>query len=87
MGGRAMTTADRITARARAAWTAHWLAAKGIKVLESKVFGRSSLLIVTGPVPADLADKVNVVHENIGGLVRRTWAARLGGCCVHWREC
>jgi len=82
-----MTTADRITARARAAQLRQWLATLGIQVLESKTFGRAALLTVAGPLPAELASSVTVLHENVGGLARRTWAARLGGCYVNWREC
>lgn len=34
-------------------------------------------------MPADLAGNVTLVHENVGGLTRRTWAARLGGCYIN----
>ena len=56
-------------------------------MLESKVIGRCGMLTIAGPLPEDLADNVTLVHENVGGLTRRTWAARLGGCYVNWREC
>jgi len=81
-----MTVADRITIRKTAAELRKWLAERGIQVRDSRVLGRSAVLTVTGPVPAEIADQVMVITENIGGLVRRTWAARLGGCCLHWRE-
>ena len=82
-----MRTAERITARANAARLHQWLKEKGINVLESKVIGRCGMLTIAGPLPEDLADNVTLVHENVGGLTRRTWAARLGGCYVNWREC
>lgn len=81
-----MRTAERITARANAARLHHWLKEKGIEVLSHKVIGRCGILTIARPLPADLAGNVTLVHENVGGLSRRTWAARLGGCYVNWRD-
>lgn len=82
-----MRVEERIAIRAKAANLRIWLMEKGIEVLESKVIGRCGMLTIARPLPADLAGNVTLVHENVGGLTRRTWAARLGGCYVNWREC
>ena len=82
-----MRVEERIAIRAKAANLRIWLKEKGIEALESKVIGRCGMLTIAEPLPEELADMVTLVHENVGGLTRRTWAARLGGCYVNWREC
>ena len=83
----AITTADRILLRRNAAEVRVWLQEKGVAVLDSKIVNRTPVLSVAGPVPTELTSQVMVIHERLhGGLERRALLARLGGCCVHWRE-
>lgn len=81
-----MTTADRINIRRSAAELREWLIGKGCQVLDSRIVGKSSVLAVSGPVPSELTSHVLVITEKLNGLERRAWLARLGGCCIHWRE-
>jgi hypothetical protein len=81
-----MTTVERINLRRSAAELRHWLIAQGCTVLDSKLVGRTPVLAVSGPVPSELTNQVMVLTEKLGGLERRAWLARLGGCCIHWRE-
>ena len=82
----AITTADRILLRRNAAEVRVWLQEKGVAVLDSKFVNRTPVLSVSGPVPTELTSSVMVITEKMNGLERRAWLARLGGCCVHWRE-
>lgn len=82
----AITTADRILLRRNAAEVRVWLQEKGVAVLDSKIVNRTPVLSVAGPVPTELTSQVMVITEKLNGLERRAWLARLGGCCVHWRE-
>ncbi len=82
----AITTADRILLRRNAAEVRVWLQEKGVAVLDSKIVNRTPVLSVSGPVPTELTSQVMVITEKMNGLERRAWLARLGGCCVHWRE-
>ena len=82
----AITTADRILLRRNAAEVRVWLQEKGVAVLDSKIVNRTPVLSVAGPVPTELTSQVMVITEKLHGLERRAWLARLGGCCVHWRE-
>ncbi len=82
----AITTADRILLRRNAAEVRVWLQEKGVAVLDSNIVNRTPVLSVSGPVPTELTSQVMVIPEKRNGLERRAWLARLGGCCVHWRE-
>ena len=81
-----MSITDRIDIRRKAAVMRRWLQAKGISVIENRVVNITPVLAVTGPVPSELASHVMVITEKLNGLERRAWLARLGGCCIHWRE-
>lgn len=81
-----MTITDRIDIRRKAAVMRRWLQAKGISVIENRVVNKTPVLSVSGPVPSELASHVMVITEKLNGLERRAWLARLGGCCLHWRE-
>ena len=81
-----MTITDRIDIRRKAAVMRRWLQGKGVSVVESRVVNKTPVLAVTGPVPSELASHVMVITEKLNGLERRAWLARLGGCCIHWRE-
>ena len=81
-----MTITDRINIRRKAAIMRRWLQAKGISVIENRVVNKTPVLAVSGPVPSEMASHVMVITEKLNGLERRAWLARLGGCCIHWRE-
>ena len=81
-----MSITDRIDIRRKAAVMRRWLQAKGISVIENRVVNKTPVLSVSGPVPSELASHVMVITEKLNGLERRAWLARLGGCCIHWRE-
>jgi hypothetical protein len=81
-----MTITDRIDIRRKAAVMRRWLQAKGISVIENRVVNKTPVLVVSGPVPSELTSHVLVITEKLNGLERRAWLARLGGCCIHWRE-
>ena len=83
----AITTADRVLIRRTAAEARVWLQEQGVEVIDSRIVNRTPVLSVAGPVPTELTSQVMVIHERLhGGLERHAWLARLGGCCVHWRE-
>lgn len=81
-----MSITDRIDIRRKAAVMRRWLQAKDISVIENRVVNKTPVLAVSGPVPSELASHVMVITEKLNGLERRAWLARLGGCCIHWRE-
>ena len=82
----AITTADRVLIRRTAAEVRVWLQEQGVEVIDSRIVNRTPVLSVAGPVPTELTSQVMVITEKLHGLKRRAWLARLGGCCVHWRE-
>ena len=82
----AIITADRVLIRRAAAEVRVWLQEQGVEVIDSRIVNRTPVLSVSGPVPTELTSQVMVITEKLHGLERRAWLARLGGCCVHWRE-
>lgn len=81
-----MKTANRILARKAAATSRKWLECRGVEVIKQTLFGTGAVLAVRGPVPHEIAGNVTVLTETVKGLERRSWVARLGGCCIHWRD-
>lgn len=62
-----------------------WLAARGITVTAVKAAPRRPYIEIDRPCPR-LAGAALEMVQNVGGLRRRVWAARLGGCVVTWND-
>lgn len=57
----------------------------GCQVLAIKSTPKRPLIEIAYPTD-DLRDKAVEIIEQVDGLRRRAYAARLNGCIVHWRE-
>lgn len=79
-----MTTAEKITIRARVANMRRWLQAQGVSVL-SELMIPEPVITVSGPVKT-LVDQAIEINERVNGLNRVVFAARVSGVCVAWRE-
>ena len=63
-----------------------WLAEQGVKVRAVKAAPRRPYIEIDYPESAQLWASAAEMVQQVNGLRRRVWAARLGGCVVTWAE-
>lgn len=62
-----------------------WLARRGVTATAIKAAPRRPYIEVDAPCPELQAGALEIT-QTLGGLRRRIWAARLGGCIVTWND-
>lgn len=65
--------------------TVAWLAQRGVATKTIKAAPRRPYIEIDIPCPELLAGATEMVQQ-VNGLRRRVWAARVGGCVVTWNE-
>lgn len=75
-----MTTAEKV----RFNEVLVWIKSQGTSVI-SKYLAPTPVITVDRPVEC-LVDRAVQVHEYVDGLFHVTYAARISGVCVKWRD-
>ncbi|ACQ92346.1 hypothetical protein Tola_0718 [Tolumonas auensis DSM 9187] len=75
-----MTTAEKV----QFAEVLLFIKSQGANIV-SKFLAPTPVITVDRPV-SGLVDEAVMVHERVNGLWRTTYAARMAGVCVKWRD-
>lgn len=74
-----------IIMRNQAKRTVAWLAKRGVTATAIKVAPRRPYIEIDMPCP-ELQGRATEMVQQVNGLRRRVWAARVGDCVVTWNE-